>query len=444
VNEPITLPFWVFGLLLAGTAITLCWFGLRPLWYSGWAWWSHRIVKVVNPHLQLKLSPFTLTDRRQLADRLASDPKILEAINEEALVSGRSVADVQKNVRRIAYSMVPAFSPVFYFRVGYVMARSALRALYRVRIGFTDENALRQIDEDSCVVFFMNHRTNVDYVLVSYLTSPRTMLSFGVGEWSHIWPIQPLMRAAGGYFLQRDSGNPLYRKVLERYVQMATEAKVPHAMFPEGALSPDGGLQPPRLGLLSYMTRNFDPAEFRGKGRAFVYRSGAKIGTRVFWQMLRRKRNFGFACANFGTPVSFKRWLLNHWVDWSKLDRAERFEWLSKLGGELMEDIAALIPVPPVALVCRVLIKEDGALVSMGALKTRYAQEADRAKANGANLFLPDGDGSLGIPEALTLLRGRGMIVQTGSDEISVPQSQRRLVEYYANSIRQFFDDAEG
>jgi len=160
--------------------------------------------------------------------------------------------------------------------------------------------------------------------------------------------------------------------------------------------------------------------------------------------MLRRKRNFGFACANFGTPVSFKRWLLNHWVDWSKLDRAERFEWLSKLGGELMEDIAALIPVPPVALVCRVLIKEDGALVSMETLKTRYAQEADRAKANGANLFLPDGDGSLGIPEALTLLRGRGMIVQTGSDEISVPQSQRRLVEYYANSIRQFFDDAEG
>ena len=41
---------------------------------------------------------------------------------------------------------------------------------------------------------------------------------------------------------------------------MATEAKVPHAMFLEGALSPDGGLQPPRLGLLSYMTRNFDMA----------------------------------------------------------------------------------------------------------------------------------------------------------------------------------------
>ena len=44
----------------------------------------------------------------------------------------------------------------------------------------------------------------MDYLLLTYLTSERTMLSFGVGEWSGIFPVRQLMRSAGGYFIRRD------------------------------------------------------------------------------------------------------------------------------------------------------------------------------------------------------------------------------------------------
>src|SRR5262249_50231911 len=68
-----------------------------------------------------------------------------------------------------------------------------------------------------------------------------------------------LIRAMGGYFVRRDSSNPLYRKVLARYVHMATASGVAQALFPEGGLTRDGALRAPKLGVLSYMVSGFDP-----------------------------------------------------------------------------------------------------------------------------------------------------------------------------------------
>ena len=65
----------------------------------------------------------------------------------------------------------------------------------------------------------------------------------------------------GAYFVRRNSNDPLYRRVLERYVHMATEAGVAaQAIFPEGGLSRDGRLREPKLGLYDYMLKSFDPA----------------------------------------------------------------------------------------------------------------------------------------------------------------------------------------
>ena len=112
---------------------------------------------------------------------------------------------------------------------------------------------------DASVVFVINHRSNMDYVLVTYLVSESSALSYAVGEWARVWALQSLIRAMGGYFVRRDSSNPLYRKVLARYVHMATASGVAQAVFPEGGLTRDGSLRPPKLGMLSYMVSGFDP-----------------------------------------------------------------------------------------------------------------------------------------------------------------------------------------
>ena len=46
----------------------------------------------------------------------------------------------------------------------------------------------------------------------------KAALSYAVGEWARVWPLQSLVRAMGAYFVRRNSKDALYRKVLERYV----------------------------------------------------------------------------------------------------------------------------------------------------------------------------------------------------------------------------------
>ena len=162
-------------------------------------------------------------------------------------------------VHRYAREIVPTFNAYIYFRVGYSIARAVARFLYRVRLGFADERTMAGVAPGTTVVFVMNHRSNMDYVLVAFLAAERTALCYAVGEWARIWPLQQLIRSMGAYFVRRNSNNPIYRRVLERYVHMATEAGVAQAMYPEGGLSRDGKLREPKLGLFDYMLKSFDP-----------------------------------------------------------------------------------------------------------------------------------------------------------------------------------------
>src|SRR5438876_962192 len=95
--------------------------------------------------------------------------------------------------------------------------------------------------------------------VLTYVAATSSALSYAVGEWAKIWGLSNLIRSMGAYFIARDSGEALYRKVLSRYVHMATAAGVTQAIFPEGGLSRDGKLRPPKFGLLSYMVAGFDP-----------------------------------------------------------------------------------------------------------------------------------------------------------------------------------------
>ncbi|HAW48906.1 MAG TPA: glycerol-3-phosphate acyltransferase, partial [Roseovarius sp.] len=97
-----------------------------------------------------------------------------------------------------AREIVPSFSASLYFGFAIRAARVLSRTLYRVRLGNFDEK-LGGIDREATVVFVMNHRSNMDYVLVTWLAADRSALSYAVGEWARVWPLSRMIRAMGAY-----------------------------------------------------------------------------------------------------------------------------------------------------------------------------------------------------------------------------------------------------
>lgn len=466
--ETITLPIWLFFILSFSTFLVFMRVVVFPLWASFWSARTRNVVEEVNPHLQLHMSSFTLSQRRVLADRLACDPLVEEGVELIARERGRSVEKIRREAWRIAWDIVPAFNPYFYFRTGYRMARRCLRSLYKLRVAFTDKDTMADVSDEAAVIFIINHRSNMDYAIANYLTANRTMLSFGVGEWSRVWPIQPLMRMAGGYFVRRDTGDPLYRLLLKRYVQMATQARVPHAVFLEGQLSPDGGIGTPRLGLLSYVTELFDTPnapdivfipvginydrtpedlnvirfssqDFRSKGKRYVLLQGIQFASRILWEMLRRRRSYGFACANFGNPVSFGEWLSEKNVSWSNLSRDEKYQHIVKLGARLIDNTSVVVPATPVAVLCRIWFGDPTLVLSRKEMESRFHALCKELHDNKCHVVLIDSDPLKTLDHALTLATGRKLVVQNSDGTWHVPNKMKPLAVYCGNSLSQYF-----
>jgi glycerol-3-phosphate O-acyltransferase len=364
-----------------------------------------------------------------------------------------------KQVERYAREIVPAFNAYLYFRIAYWLGRSISRALYRVRIGYIDEAGLARIDPDATVVLVINHRSNMDYVLAGYLAADRAALSYAVGEWARLWPLSALIRAMGAYFVRRNSADELYRRVLERYIAMATEAGVPQAVFPEGGLSRDGRLREPRLGVLDYMMRGF-----RADGeRDLVFvplginydrvledrtllsdgrpgRTRSVLGTLRFLlhnlSLLLRSEwhRFGYACVNFGAPLSMRDYCRSRALDFHKLAGEERKRAMSQLGAELMAAVGRVVPVVPVALAATVFLRHANAALSELEVKAEVGRVLAQLEAAGAHVYVPRRDLDYALTVGLRMLRMRRLVVER-EGLLSARPEELPLLRYYANSI---------
>ena len=472
MNRAVTLPVWLVAVLV----ILAVWSALDRLLIPSARWILrrrvNRVLEEINTRLKIEIPPFKLTKREVLIDRLLYDPQVQEAASAAAREEEMPREVVMAKVATYAQEIVPSFNAYAYFRIGYSLARNVARFLFRVRLGYSDEEGLAAIPKGSTVVFLMNHRSNMDYFLVGYLAAEKAAISYAVGEWARIWPLQTLVRSMGGYFVRRNSRDALYRKVLERWVAMATEAGVTQAVFPEGGLSRDGLLRPPKVGILDYMLRSFDPQGERdiafipvgiNYDRTFEDRTffaageapGRKVGAlgalrktlgfvlkNLGLMAANKWHRFGYACVDFGSPISLKKYLAERKLDYRSLSKEERFAKVSVLADDLMREIARVIPVVPVSLVARAFVMDPARAWSELELKSQALEEMRQLEAAGVHVYVPRGDQDYAIDVGLRMLTLRRLVLE--SDGLFTPVAEEMpLLAYYANSIAHFFEGGQ-
>ena len=439
----VDLPLWLLILILLFAAVTFASHFLFPSvrWFLRRR--AERLVAELNKRLDRPIQPFKLLDRTDMIQRLIYDPEVMKAVAEHAHEKGVREDVAFERAKAYAREIVPSFSASVYFGFATRAAKWLSTRLYDVKVDGAER--LAGIHKDATVVFVMNHRSNMDYVLVTYIAAKSSPLAYAVGEWARVWPLRSLIRAMGGYFIRRQYRTGLYRKVLARYVQMATGAGVAQAVFPEGGLSLDGRMGEAKLGLLTYLI-----AEFDGTRRDIVFvpvalnydrgledtilvtawkegkrrfrgsvPDAARFMLRYAWRRMRgRAHRMGLAGVAFGEPLSL--------MDWRRETGNTAARALADL---LMSRVQAAMPVLPVPLVAAVL-RTQGPMDS-GALDGAVAEAVARLRAEGARVLLPEDDGTTA---ALLILRRRGMVAEAEGILGIVPE-RAEFADYYAATV---------
>jgi glycerol-3-phosphate O-acyltransferase len=241
-------------------------------------------------------------------------------------------------------------------------------------------------------------------------------------------------------------------------------------VYPEGGLSRDGLMREPKFGVLDYMLRGFaldgerdlvfvplglnydrtledrtlllaeDASAARpGRARA-LWNTVHFIGHQAALALRSRWHRFGYACVNFGTPVSVREYATARNLDFRHMAKEQRLHAVGELGRHLMDQVGRLIPVLPVPLVATVLLRAPQS-VSELELKSAVAALVLALEKNGARIYVPRSDWDYAVTAGLRMLVQRHLVIETDG-LFWARRDEKPLLRYYANSIHHLLPEA--
>jgi len=354
--------------------------------------WGKRSARRLQRERRIHIDKFKLKRRHaEIELEVFGSPEIVRAVQAYAKEHRVTIEQAREQARKYLQEIVPKFNLLAYYRIGAPVARAIMHFLYRVVV---ERKPLRDFNETAAkkgaaVVYIINHRSNADYVLVAHMLFKFISLSYAIGEWARVWPLNHVFKWFGGYFVRRRYREALYHAILAKFVQTITRHGVTQGVFIEGALTRDGAFGKPKLGMLDYLVTakrdpefteplyiiptavNFDRVlEDRNLteellGREDRSTKAEKLKTtfeylfrNFFRGLFKRFKRYGYAVVSFGKPVSIDEFIREH-PNVLATHFDERKDELQKLADLVMTEISNALPVTPVTLVATIFARQE-------------------------------------------------------------------------------------
>ncbi|HEX7807628.1 MAG TPA: 1-acyl-sn-glycerol-3-phosphate acyltransferase, partial [Thermoanaerobaculia bacterium] len=337
---------------------------------------------------RIRVDRFKLKRRHaEIELEVFGSPEIVRAVQQYAKDHHVTIEQARKQARTYLQEIVPKFNLLAYYRIGAPVARAIMHFLYRVVV---ERKPIRDFNDKAtkgaAVVYVINHRSNADYVLVAHMLFKFISLSYAIGEWARVWPLNHVFKWFGGYFVRRRYREPLYHAVLAKFVQTITRHGVTQGIFLEGGLTRDGAFQKPKLGMLDYLVTAKRDAEFtqpmwiiptavnydrvlEDRNLTDELRERQERATRMeklrttfdylftnfFRGLFKRFKRYGYAVVSFGEPISIDAFVREH-PEVLSHSFEERKPHLQTLATVVMNEISNAIPVTPVTLVASIFM----------------------------------------------------------------------------------------
>lgn len=257
---------------------------------------------------------------------------------------------------------------------------NAIHKLYRqgygeIRYAPAQIRRISELGQANPIVFLPSHRSNLDRLSLQFMLwendLPPNHTAGGINL--NFFPIGPLLRRTGVFFIRRSfRDNPLYKAVLQHYLDYLIEKRFSLEWYLEGGRSRSGRLLPPRLGLLNYIV----DAQRRGKADDIVlipvsiaydqiqdvpsYAREAQGKSKereslgwLFRSVRSMRRRYGDIHIRFGEPLSTGSWQGETEAEEPTID-------VQKLAFEVMYRIGQVTPVTPTAVLTVALLAARG------------------------------------------------------------------------------------
>ncbi|HEY6138144.1 MAG TPA: 1-acyl-sn-glycerol-3-phosphate acyltransferase [Thermoanaerobaculia bacterium] len=358
---------------------------------------------------KIHVDKFKLKRRHALIElEVFGSRDVVEAVREYAKTHHVSVEDATKQAKTYLREIVPKFNLLAYYRFGAPLARAIMHFLYRPVV---ERKTLQEFNatapRGASVVYIINHRSNADYVLVAHMLFKFVSLSYAIGEWARIWPLNHIFKWFGGYFIRRRYREPLYHAVLSSFVRTITKNGVTQGVFIEGGLTRDGAFQRPKLGMLDYIVTAKREPDFDGPlvviptainfdrvledrnlteeliGKEDRRTKGEKLGStfdflfKGLWRgIFKRFKRYGYAIVAFGKPIVVDDFAREH-PDLLGPTYESRKEAMQALAETIMGEISDALPITPVTLIARIFAEAKGPLTDaeIVAAAERYREQ---------------------------------------------------------------------
>jgi glycerol-3-phosphate O-acyltransferase len=193
---------------------------------------------------------------RQLRQEILTDPRTVAAIREVSDETSRDIATLQREAGDALKSIAADFN-LFVIK-GFSALLSAIFSQIYDGLDVDEEgiDRLRRLARDRRVVLVPSHKSHIDYLVLSYVFYQRGLIPphIAAGDNLSFWPIGPLFRRAGAFFLRRSfSDDPLYGRIFNAYIVKLLEEGFFVEFFIEGTRSRTGKLNPPKYGMLTML-----------------------------------------------------------------------------------------------------------------------------------------------------------------------------------------------
>lgn len=253
---------------------------------------------------------------------------------------------------------------------------------YRIYEGFEiDEEGLEEVREalkTSSVVLVPSHKSHIDYLVLSYVFYHYGLMCphIAAGVNLSFWPMGPIFRRAGAFFLRRSfKGDELYPVIFREYLIRLMKESYPIEFFIEGTRSRTGKLIKPRYGMLDMMVRAF--AEGRLESVKFVPISVGYekiIEERTYRRELlgeeKQKESLagllktpkfltskkGRLYVEFDEPIDLGEYFARYSIDRLEPDEEELSALTVRLAHRIIYDINQITTVSPAALTAAALL----------------------------------------------------------------------------------------